>query len=142
MIKKKYKLNNKKIVLLITAIIILLIITISIIIIRNYNRNKLINEIKSHYNNEVKVIKNTKLYNKNKKVIGTVNKGYTFSLKSKKIDSTNDIYFNIKDTDYYIYYDSVEKTKKVLKDNLNQKYLVFNNNIEGKNIKFYIDKTY
>lgn len=139
MIKKKYKLNNKKIVLLITAIIILLIITISIIIIINYNRNKLINEIKSHYNNEVKVIKNTKLYNKNKKVIGTVNKGYTFSLKSKKIDSTNDIYFNIKDTDYYIYYDSVEKTKKVLKDNLNQKYLVFNNNIEGKNIKFYID---
>ena len=141
MVKKKYKLNkvilkNKKIYILI-AIIIMVIL--SIIIITNYNRNKLINEIKSHYSNKVKVTKDTKLYSKDKKVIGTVKKGYTFNLNYKNIDSTDDTYFNIKDTDYYIYYDSIEKTKKVKKNNINQNYLIFNSNIEGKNIKFYID---
>ena len=68
MVKKKYKLNkvilkNKKIYILI-AIIIMVIL--SIIIITNYNRNKLINEIKSHYSNKVKVTKDTKLYSKDK----------------------------------------------------------------------------
>ena len=83
-----------------------------------YSRNKFINDIKSHYGKKVEIIKNTKIYSKNKKVIGKVNKGYTFDIENKTIDDTDDTYFKIKDTDYYLYYDSVKKVKKIVKDKL------------------------
>ena len=64
MIKKKYKLKNKKLYIVISIVIIVII---SFIIYMYIHKNKLINEIKNHYASKVIVTKNTKLYNKNKR---------------------------------------------------------------------------
>lgn len=145
MIKKKEKIKKhilkKKsiIIIIIISIILVLGFIVGFIIYKEYSKNKFINDIKNHYSNKVEVIKNTKLYDKNKNIIGTVNKGYTFDISNKKIQSIDDVFFKIKDTNYYLYYDSVKKVKEVKKDLKKENYLVFNNNIECSNIKFYID---
>lgn len=136
MTKKKYKLKNKKLYIIISIIVVFII---SFIVYLIYSRNKFINDIKSHYGKKIEIIKNTKIYSKNKKVIGTVNKGYTFDIENKTIDDTDDTYFKIKNTDYYLYYDSVRKVKKIVEDKLNDKYIVFNKTIEAKDITFYIN---
>lgn len=136
MTKKKYIFKNKKLYIIISIVVIFII---SFIVYLIYNRNKFIDEINSHYGKKVRIIKNTKLYSKNKKVIGTVNKGYTFNLENKTIDDTDDTYFKIKNTDYYLYYDSVKSIKKIVTDEVNDNYIIFNKIIEGRNITFYID---
>ena len=121
--KKRIKVKNK----VIGQIIIIIILAIGFITLNNYN-NQL--KIKKHYNKYVKVIKNTKLYNKNLKEIGTIIKGLNLELNSNK----NNTYFNIKNTPYYIYYKDVEKSKKQDNTQNNSYYLNLDKTIEGNKI--------
>ncbi len=95
-----------------------------------YFKKTLINDIKSHYN--VKVITNKKamLYDKNNKKIGSVSKNFEFELENKKAFSKSDIYFKVKDEDYYLYYKDVKKVKDITIDELSINYLMI-----GKKIK-------
>ena len=94
-----------------------------------------IKEIESHYNDIVIVNNKTNLYEKNNdnyEVIGSIYKDNVLELSSIKIDQ-NTKYFNIKDSDYYIEYESVSKTdKKEEYSNRYKKYLPFNKNVVTK----------
>jgi len=90
MSKENSKFKNKKLYIIISIIAVFII---SFIVYLIYSRNKFINDIKSHYGKKVEIIKNTKIYSKNKKVIGKVNKGYTFDIENKTIDDTELVVF-------------------------------------------------
>ena len=74
-------------------------------------------KIKNSFNEYVTTTKDTNLLNNNKEVVGTIeNETYL------ELEKTNNEYFKIKDTDYYIYYKDVKKTEK--KENNNKDYYV------------------
>lgn len=136
---KKIRLSKdkKRVFISFVIILIILVILLSVFLIKEYSNRKLIKSIKNHYNTTIITSKNTKLYTKNKKEIGSVDKGVSFKLNKIKINDISDQYFNIDGTDYYLYYKDVEKTKSTSDIDINDKYLVFNKNIETKNVTFY-----
>lgn len=74
-------------------------------------------KIKNSFNEYVTTTKDTNLLNNNKEVVGTIeNETYL------ELEKTNNDYFKIKDTDYYIYYKDVKKTEK--KENNTKDYYV------------------
>ena len=132
------KKNYHKILLIIA--IVLIILSIILILYKNYTEKEKIKDIKKHYNQTVKTIKKTKLYNKNNKVIGKITKNFELNLEKATIKSKEDEHFKIKDTNYYIYYKDIKKIKKIDIEISNKNYLEFNKNIKEKNIKFYKDE--
>ncbi len=124
--KKKYKIKKKAIGLIPFAIF-----AIGLIVLSNYNAQLKIN---SHYNQFVKTTKNTKLYNKNLKEIGSIIKDFPLELDSKKEN-----YFKIKNTPYYIYYEDVKKDKRSDEKALNDYYIDLNKKIEGNNLSLLKD---
>ena len=134
--EKKKKNNKKKIIVI--AILSLLILSLAIFIVVKITHDNMIKDIKNHYNEIVITNKNTNIFNKEGKKIGTIKKGYLFNINKLKINNTNQKYFNIKDTDYYLYYKDVNKEKKIEKETINEKYIPFNININSKKeITFY-----
>jgi len=126
--KKKVKRKPKKIVIIITILIIILLgISVGLYLYKYFN-DKLIDDIKSHYNQYVITTKETSLYDKHNNIVGTISKDFNLELKKNK-DAKNK-YFNIKDTSYYIYYQDVKKIKKYSKEQLNTNYLPLNKNIK------------
>ena len=119
--KKKYKIKKKSI-----GLISFIIFALGLIILSNYNA---LLKINSHYNKYVKTTKNTKLYDKNLKEIGTITKSFPLELDPKKNN-----YFKIKNTSYYIYYEDVKKDKKINPTNQNDYYIELNKTIEGNNL--------
>ena len=70
---------------------------------------------KTAYNDAYVKIKNdAKMYDKNKKVIGTIYKDTELELESYKDITKKDKYFKVKDNDYYVYYKDIKKVKKFL----------------------------
>ena len=132
------KKNYHKILLIIA--IVLIILSIILILYKNYTEKEKIKDIKKHYNQTVKTIKKTNLYNKNNKVIGKITKNFELNLEKATIKSKEDEYFKIKDTNYYIYYKDIKKIKKIDIETSNKNYLEFNKNIKENNIKFYKDE--
>lgn len=130
--KKKKHINKKILVIL---LLIVIIVGIGLFIIFNINKNNLLKDIKNSYAKSVITVKKAKLYDKNNKIIGKVSKGYKFYLKKVKITDTKKQYFNIKDTDIYLYYKDIKPTKK---KNIDRDYIVFNKNIKtSKKTNFY-----
>lgn len=128
--KKVFKTRKSKIILLLIIICILVVIGILIYInYLNLLEKRKINNIKSHYGNYVIVTKKTNLYNKNHKRIGYIKSGFPLQLNEVNIKSSKDTYFNIKNSNYYIYYKDVKKSKKQM-DNIDSRYIIFNKNIE------------
>ena len=125
-IKEKKKKKIKKPILIILILLLIVLFSTSGYLIYI---NLLTNNIKNNYSDFVKTIKNTNIYDKDNNKIGTITKNITLELnKIKNIDQNNK-YFNIKDTEYKIYYKDVEKTKNsASKETKN--YLVFNLNIK------------
>ena len=119
--KGRYKIKKKVI-----GLILFIVIAIIIIILSNYNA---IVKINNHYNKYVKTTKNTKLYDKNLKEIGTITKSFPLELDSKKNN-----YFKIKNTSYYIYYEDVKKDKKIKNTDQKDYYIELNKTIEGNNL--------
>ena len=104
---------------------------------------KIIENIKSHYNQYVKVLRDTDLYTKEAggfKKIGTIYKDVNIELEDVKID-LNTSHFEIKDLGYYIKVDDVSKIDE-LSENSDRykKYLPFNSNIVTKDsFTMYLD---
>ncbi len=99
-------------------------------------------KIKSHYSDVVKITKDTVLYEKDDKdykEIGTIYKDAVVELEKEdiKLDTK---YFHIKDLDYYVSYEDVEKGEKQETNTRYKKYLPFNINIVTKDkFTIYLD---
>ena len=95
-------------------------------------REQQIAEIEEHYSEFVKVRKDTTIYDKDYKEIGKVYKGVILNLDDQEID-VDTIYFHVKDLDFYIKYEDVEKGEKEKEiDTRYKNYLPFNINIVTK----------
>lgn len=135
---KKIKLKNKKVLILILIITLIIVVSGSIIgyILYQKNSYKL---IKKNYNKYVITTSKIKLYDKNKKIIGTINKGYNLELEEVKKLSKKNKYFKIKNCDNYIGYRNIKKTKEFKKNNNVDHYVVFNKNVKGNNVSLKIN---
>ena len=125
---KKVKLKHKKIVLPI-FVVVLLLIGIGVFVgytLNNRNAEKL---IKQNYNKYVITTGNARLYDSNKKEIGVIYKGYKLELEEIKNLTKKNKYFKIKDTDNYIGYNNIKKTKEFKNTNSASNYVVFNKNM-------------
>lgn len=129
--------KNKKIIIIITIISFIILGIIGIIIYHNYNDRKLLESIKNHYGKNIIITKNTNIYDKNNKIVGKVKKGFCLELEERKITKSSEQYFKIKDTNYYVYYNDIKKSKKNIEEPFINKYLIFNKNIVKENTTFY-----
>ena len=119
----------KRKILLIVCIIVSLILCVCLYF---FLKSSTINSIKKHYYKNVVVTKNSNLYDKNKKKIGTVSKDFTFELENIKEIKTSNTYFKIKDSNYYVYNKDVKRVDKIISDELNSNYLELNKNFKTK----------
>ena len=123
---KKKRINIFKVLL---ALVLLIAIAMGILILFNGNK------IKKNYSKYVIVSIDTKLYNSKKKNIGKIYKNSYLELD--KYESGK--YFKIKDSDYYVYYSDVKKTKKQ-DSNIKDYYVTIGTAITLKdNTDFYIE---
>lgn len=141
--KRKIKMNKKGIMILSVSIFLVIIGSVfGAIKYRDYRlkveKEKLITSIKKHYSKYVVVHKKTNLYNKNLKKIGVVEDENDFEIvKSKKSDFP---YYQIKDTDYYLYYKDVKKEKELKESNEYENYVYLNKSLNTKkNTKLYLE---
>ena len=126
--KKKVKLKKKSILLILLLVII--IVGIIIYLIYNQEEKNALKKLNNNYNKYVITTRKTKLYDKNKKVIGTISKNYELELKEiKKLTLKNKL-LNIKDTTNYISYKDIKKTKEITNTNNSKNYIIFNKNIK------------
>lgn len=82
-----------------------------------------LNKIKSNYNKYIITNKDTSLYDSNHNVIGSVSNGSYFELEDVKIKSKKDSYFKILGSDYYLYYNDVQKTDQQVFDDVKDYYI-------------------
>ena len=113
---KKIKLKNKKLTLVL-LIILLLTLTGSGYIAYTIYQNKMIESIHNNLKTTIKIKKNSKIYDSNKKEIATTKDSISLELSSIKKKAK---YYKIKNTDFYINYKDIKnntnlKTEK--KDN-------------------------
>ena len=158
--KRKRKIKKSRVIIVIMIIIIILggigYMTFNYIKKNNteLKRENIIKEINNHYNEFVKTNKETKLYNSNNEVVGTIGNNVELSLTKEKI-SKDTKYFKITtfDDDYYISYKDVDKIDKLSEINGRYKnYIVFNENIvtndstsfydENDNLLYTFNKSY
>lgn len=110
--KKKYRVKKNKATLLSLVVILILILGLSFLIYNVYN-DKTLKEIKTNYNQYIITNKNAKLYNKNHKIIGSIKKNYYLELNKVKNITIKNKYLKIKNTDYYISYKDIKKSRKI-----------------------------
>ena len=122
---------KKKIIVILLVVVILSVASVcGWISYKNMKEEKrIVSEIKKSYSQYVKIKKDSKIYNKEKEQIGKISKGFEIELDNLKISSSSDNYFKIADTNYYVYYKDVEKTKEISKDEIPTNYITFNKNI-------------
>ena len=106
----------KKKILFISSVIILLLITL---IIYFYNKNEK-NLYENNFYEQVNIIKETKLYDKNQNSIGIIHPNTVINLEKKQ-----DKKYKIKNYEYFIDYHNLKK----IETNINNELLVFNQNI-------------
>lgn len=103
------------------------------------NKEVIVNKVKEHYDEYVKVDKKAKIYiqkDKKYKSIGMVNKGVNLSLEPLK--NKKQTHFKIKDSEYYISYQDVCKSEDVTFEENYKRYLPFNENVvSNKNVNLY-----
>ena len=120
----------KKKMIIITIILLVLIVSIIFITLKviDYNREKeLLNNIKNSYSDIVSISLDKKIYIKDKdnyKEIGMIYKGTTIPLTEKEVTSTNDIYYQITGTNYYIDYQNIKKVNNYIENTTLDSYLV------------------
>lgn len=117
---------KKTIKILITIVLIILIIAIIVKCYKNYNNSSknrsLINTIKNSYSEYAKVTQNKKIYIKlvdKYQEVGNIYPDTIIPLLKKDVLSKDDIYYQIKGTNYYIDYTNLEK----INNNNNNDYL-------------------
>lgn len=103
-------------------------------------RTKLIKNIEKHYNQTVKVIKNTKLYSLEKgkyKEKGTISKDVTLTLSKRDEGMSDEEYFKIEGMDFYISYQDVTPIDNRIINDIYKNYIPYNLDIVVKNADFY-----
>ena len=101
---------KKKIFFIFIILILLAVACCITLYVRNLN---FIKGIRNSFNDYVIINKDTNLYGSDHSIIGSVYKGSYFMLESSIIDSKDDTYFKIKDTDYYLFYGDVDKSEMI-----------------------------
>lgn len=128
--KNKQKNAKKKGKIIGISIIIILLILIIITTLLVLYTKKEVKNIKSSYNQYIKIKKDTNIYDKNKKVLGKVYKGTELELDKLNKITTNNKNLKVKNSNYYIYYKDIKKIKNINKDEINKNYIVLNKNIK------------
>lgn len=102
---------------------------------------KQVQDIKSHYHIYVKTQKEIKVYRKEEKYIecGKMGKDILLELTSLTKFSKENIYFQIKNTPYYIYYKDVEPTEAITNSDSYKNYIPFDQSIEMDRVLLYTD---
>ena len=124
--KKKIKLKHKKLYV-ISIIIIIILTSITIFGFKTY-QNKILKDMKKHYSQYVITTKKTILYNKKHKKIGTITNNIPIQLDKTSLNNTKNKFFPIKNTNYYILYKYISKSKKQTEPKHN--YITYNKNIK------------
>lgn len=134
--KKKNKKENKKKttkkkgkIIGVSIVVILLILIIITTLLVLYTKKEVKN-IKTSYNQYIKIKKDTNIYDKNNKVLGKIYKNTELELVKLNKITTKNKNFQVKDTNYYIYYKDTKKRKNINKDKQNNNYIVLNKNIK------------
>lgn len=127
--------RNKKIVIII-GLVILIVGVLGFVGFDLYQKDKkqraedkLISEIMNSYAPYVMLKKDKTLYtyNDNKYLeVGNISEGIILPLVKKQVKDTNDIYFQVKDTDYYIDYKNLSEVRDYEKDTSLDNYIVTN----------------
>ena len=141
--KKKIKRKIKKVNFLFFIILFLVIIGLGIggYFLYNYYQDMTLKQIKNNYYKTVITIKNTNLYDKKYKKIGSITKGIDLELEEVKKLSLKTKYFKIKGTNYYVKYDGIKKKKKKDEEKIDNYYLPINVNIKSnKEVSLLSDK--
>ena len=124
--KKKYKLKAKTGKILLLGIILIIIgIGATFFILQQQE----IAKINSHFFEYAKTAKETSLYNKKRQKIATIVKDFPIELEEKKVTATNQKYFKLKNTNYYIYYEDIKKGTKSEKLELGNNQMIQNRNV-------------
>ncbi len=98
---------------------------------KNLLKENKIKDITNHYNKYVKTIKEANLYEyKNNKYIkiGRINKNIELELENININEKKE-YFKIKNLNYFIKYNYVEKIENISINDRYKKYVLFNQNV-------------
>lgn len=133
--KKKKKENKKKTtkkkgkIIGVSIVVILLILIIITTLLVLYTKKEVKN-IKTSYNQYITIKKNANIYDKNNKVQGKIYKNTELELVKLNKITTKNKNFQVKDTNYYIYYKDTKKIKNINKDKKNNNYIVLNKNIK------------
>lgn len=152
--RKKRKLNNRGKVLII-IILLLALIAISVYILNNKNNKKSsnlekktpvkvnLNEVKNNYGHYVKTNKDTIIFTKDKKKVGTITKDVEIILDDNY--NIKDEYYKLDGIDYYINYQNVTKIDTLSEVGYNEyktykNYIPYNTNVITKDTyKLYIN---
>ena len=102
--KKKVHVKKKGIIVLILLIVLGIALGVGGYFGYKAYEKKTIKEIKNTYTTYMITSKDTKLYDKNHKAIGTIKKGFQLTLADVKIKSMKNRYLQTNDKDYYVYY--------------------------------------
>lgn len=134
----KQKTTKKKEKIIGVSIIVILLILIIITTLLVLYTKKEIKNIKTSYNQYITIKKDTNIYDKNNKVLGKIYKNTELELVKLNKITTKNKNFQIKDTNYYIYYKDIKKIKNINNDKQNNNYIVLNKNIKtNKKITLY-----
>ncbi len=134
----KQKTTKKKGKIIGVSIIVILLILIIITTLLVLYTKKEIKNIKTSYNQYITIKKDTNIYDKNNKVLGKIYKNTELELVKLNKITTKNKNFQIKDTNYYIYYKDIKKIKNINNDKQNNNYIVLNKNIKtNKKITLY-----
>lgn len=126
----KQKTTKKKGKIIGVSIIVILLILIIITTLLVLYTKKEVKNIKTSYNQYIKIKKDTNIYDKNNKVLGKIYKNTELELVKLNKITTKNKNFQVKDTNYYIYYKDTKKIKNINKDKKNNNYIVLNKNIK------------
>lgn len=135
----KKLMSRKKLLVFIILFLLVLLIGLGAFLYLDYVDDKLLNAIKEKYSKYVEVVDDTMLYTKKGEEIGKISKGFKLALKDKKIVNTDQKYFQIKDSNYFVYYADIVKSEMPSKKEIESNYIVFNKNITGDKVVFYSD---
>ena len=128
--ENKQKTTKKKGKIIGVSIVVILLILIIITTLLVLYTKKEIKNIKTSYNQYITIKKDTNIYDKNNKVLGKIYKNTELELVKLNKITTKNKNFQIKDTNYYIYYKDTKKIKNINKDKKNNNYIVLNKNIK------------
>lgn len=128
--ENKQKVNKKKGKIIGVSIVVILLILIIITTLLVLYTKKEVKNIKTSYNQYITIKKDTNIYDKNNKVLGKIYKNTELELVKLNKITTKNKNFQVKDTNYYIYYKDTKKIKNINKDKQNNNYIVLNKNIK------------